>query len=385
MSAKIIFHVDVDAFFAAVEQRDHPELRGQPVIIGADPKAGQGRGVVSTCSYEARKFGVHSAMPISQAYQRCPQAIFLPVNGKKYQEVSEEIFKIFYEYTPDVEPVSIDEAFLDMTGSCHLFGTPEQTGRKLKERITEKVGLTVSVGIAPVKMVAKIASDYYKPDGLCEVQSDKVIDFLWPLSIARLWGVGPKTQAVLERMGIKTIGQLAQLTPEVLDEHFGKSGLHLRELANGIDPREVGGEESAKSVSNEHTFAQDSNDRELLEKTLLILSEKTSRHLRQSGLKGKTITLKIRLSGFITYTRARTLPERTNFTETIFRTSSEIFKEFYCTGMKVRLLGVRMSNFSDQYTQESLFDAPEERREKIHSVVDRIKDKFGEKAIHRGW
>lgn len=386
MPPKVIIHVDVDAFFAAVEQRDHPEFRGRPVVVGADPKAGRGRGVVSASSYEARKFGIHSAMPISQAYRMCPQAVFLPVDGKKYSRVSGEIFEVFNEFTPQVEPLSIDEAFLDVTGSFHLFGTPLQTGQRIKQRILEKTQLTVSVGIAPIKMLSKIASEHCKPDGLLEIKSHEVLNFLWPLSISKLWGVGPKTQQVLERMGISTIGQLAQTEPQVMEKRFGKSGRHLHALANAQDFREVTENQDAKSVSNEYTFEQDTDNQEILDKTLLILSEKTSRHLRKSGLKGKTVTLKIRLQGFSTFTRAKTLGQRTNFTDVIYKTATALFHEFLKPGMKVRLLGVRLSQFDDDYVQDSLFSEPKDHKsEEIHRVMDRIKDKFGEKAIHRGW
>jgi DNA polymerase IV len=386
MSHQVIAHVDVDAFFAAVEQRDHPELLGKPVVIGSDPKQGRGRGVVSTCSYEARRFGIHSAMPISQAFQLCPQAVFLPVDGKKYGQVSEEIFRVFEEFTPDIEAISIDEAFLDITGSHHLFGSPTETGMKLKKRVKELTGLTVSVGISPVKMVAKIASDYCKPDGLLEIPGDKVLDFLWPLSIRKLWGVGPKTQQALEQLGIKTVGDLARISPEVLEKNFGKSGRHLHDLANGDDPRGVEEHDEAKSVSSEFTFDQDTDSVQLVDKTLLILSEKTSRHLRKADLKGRTVTLKIRLHGFLTYTRAKTLPERTNFSDKLYLISRELFYDFYKTGMQVRLLGIKVSHFADDYVQESLFrDDQDGRKEEIHKAMDRIKDKFGEKAIHRGW
>ena len=381
----VIFHLDLDAFFASVEQRDNPALRGKPVVVGADPKGGHGRGVVSTCSYEARKFGIHSAMPISIAYRLCPTAIFLPVNGKKYHQASQQVFQIMYDFTPDIEPISIDEAFLDMTGSCHLFGTPVEAARLLKERIKREVGLTASIGIAPVKMIAKIASDYGKPDGLLEILPGKVLEFLRPLAVERLWGVGPKTKEALAKLGIKTIGELAQLSQETLYQIFGESGLHLHNLANGLDPRAVQENDTIKSVSHEYTFDQDTSDQKQIEKILLDLSEQVSRRLRQAKLKGKTLTIKVRLEGFKTYTRAETLAERTNFSDVIYIKAKEHLKEFYQSGKKVRLIGVRVSNFDDLYVQESLFSMPgDDRREKIHQVLDRIKDKFGEDAIHRG-
>ncbi len=382
---KTILHVDLDAFFAAVEQRDNPQWLGQPVVVGADPKAGAGRGVVSTCSYEARAFGIHSAMPISKAYQLCPSAIFVPPNFKKYNEASRAVFKIFYDFTPHIEALSIDEAFLDMTTSAHLFGGALLAAKRLKEKVRQDVGLTASVGIAPVKFVAKIASDLSKPDGLLEVAQTQVIEFLKPLKIERLWGVGPKTAEVLHACGIQTIGELAQISLEDLRDNFGESGEHLFNLAHGKDERDVVEETDIKSVSHEHTFDRDSNNIEEILAIMLSLSEQVSRRLRKYSLKGRTITVKIRLHGFQTYTRAQTLAERTNFTDVIFGTAKETLQKFFKSGMKVRLIGVKVNNFEDDYIQESLFSAPDnERREKIHSAVDVIKTKFGEDAIVRG-
>lgn len=385
MPQKVIAHIDMDAFFAAVEQRDNPLLRGKPVVIGADPRKGRGRGVVSTCSYEARAYGIHSAQPISLAYQKCPQAVFLSVDGAKYHRVSEEIFKILYDFTPEIQPISIDEAFLDITGSFHFFKTPLATAQAMKKTISEKINLTCSIGIAPNKMTAKIASDVCKPDGLLEVQPDKVLEFLWPLPIERLWGVGPKTKEAFHRLGIKTVGELARISEKEMYERFGEHGRHLYELSHGIDERDVELDEEIKSVSHEHTFDQDSRDMTEVDEVLLQLSEKVSRRLRKNDLKGKTLTVKIRLKGFETYTRAHTFSERTNFVEDIYRPAKEIFLKFYKKGMAIRLIGVRMSNFEDPYVQDSLFaDVRDEKKEKIHRTMDLIKDKFGEGAIHRG-
>jgi len=375
-------HIDLDAFFAAVEQRDNPALRGKPVVIGADPKGGRGRGVVSTCSYEARKFGIHSAMPISQAYRLCPQAAFLPPDIKKYSRVSGQVFRIMENFTPDIEPVSIDEAFLDITGSAHLFGGPRQTAQKIKERIRAQVGLTASVGIAPVKMAAKIASDYCKPDGLLEILPDNLLGFLWPLKVERLWGVGPKTRQALNDLGIKTIGELAKLTPEFLAQHFGENGLHLYDLARGLDPREVVENEEVKSVSHEYTFAEDTANAPAVNKILLELSELVSRRLRKHELKGKTVTLKIRTTGFKTFTRAVTLAERTNYADVIYRKVKDLAQEFLDGKKAIRLVGVRVANFDEQYLQENLFaPAGGGDKEKVYRAIDKIKDKFGEDAL----
>ena len=380
----VIIHADLDAFFAAVEQRDDPRLRGRPVVIGADPKGGKGRGVVSTCSYEARRFGIHSAMPISQAYRLCPQAAFLPANGRKYRTVSKDVFKIFYDFTPHIEPISIDEAFLDISGSYHLFGSPRDTGMRLKKAIYEKTQLTISVGISSVKMVAKIASDFCKPDGLLEVKEGRVFEFLKPLAIERLWGVGSKTKRSLNLQGIKIIGDLAALSLPVLQERYGERGQHLYYLAHGIDFRTVQEEDDVKSVSHEHTFDRDTDDKEEILKNMLRLSEKVSRRLRRADLKGRTLTVKIRLKGFRTFTRACTFSERTNFTDTIYKEAKKVFFNFYKRGYKIRLIGVRVSNFHIPYMQDSLFsDEGDKKLEQIHKVVDRIKDKYGERAIHR--
>ena len=384
MTEKIIAHVDMDAFFAAIEQRDNPLFRAKPVIVGADPKKGKGRGVVSTCSYEARRYGVHSAMPISQAYRKCPQAIFLPVRMAHYAEVSSQLFSILYDFTPDVEPVSIDEAFLDLSGTSSLHGAPIEAGRKIKKRISDQLHLTASIGIASVKMVAKIASDLCKPDGLLEVKKENVLHFLWPLDVGKLWGVGPKTKDFLNEQKIFTIGDLARIDPGKLSDMFGEHGSSLYALAHGIDERLVEQGQGAKSVSHEHTFEKDTADKEVLFNVLLVLSEKVSRRLRVDGLKGRTISLKVRLEGFKTYTRAITLLEPTNFVDDIFTNVKMLFNGIYVCGSKVRLLGVRVSGFTGQYVQESLFEnKKKDKNERVHKAVDLIKDKFGEKSIHR--
>lgn len=376
--------MDMDAFFAAVEQRDNPVLKGRPVIVGADPKKGKGRGVVSTCSYEARQYGIHSAMPISIAYRKCPHGVFLSGSMRKYRQVSNQVFDILYDFTPDMEPVSVDEAFLDITGSYHFYQTPYKTCLAIKERIKKEVHLTASIGIAPTKMVAKIASDYSKPDGLLEIRPDKLFEFLWPLPIEKLWGVGQQTQKALNTMGIHTVEELAKYPAEKLYKNLGVHGRHLSDLANGIDEREVYIDDAIKSVSHEHTFERDVSDRDKIYSVLSLLSEKVSRRLRKYGLKGKTLTLKVRLSNFKTVTRAYTFTERINFFDEIYKKSRELFDLFYESSMKIRLLGVCVSNYDDPYVQETLFQSPlSEKREKIHKAVDAIKDKFGEKAIQR--
>ena len=384
MKPRIIAHIDMDAFFAAVEQRDNPSLKGHPVIIGADPKGGKGRGVVSTCSYEARKYGVHSAMPISIAYRKCPKGIFLRGSMRKYRIVSKQIFKILYDFTPEMQPISVDEAFLDITGSYHFYQTPLKTCLAMKRRIEKEVGLHSSIGIASTKMIAKIASDVCKPNGIMEVTQDKVFTFLWPLPIDRLWGVGKKTQESLNAIGITTVGQLAKYSLKDLRKRFGSQGEHLFNLANGIDEREVCVDDEIKSVSHEHTFETDVSSKDEVDHILSLLSERVSRRLRRYGLKGKTLTVKIRLDNFKTVTRSYTFGERVNFFDDIYQKSKELFDAFYKNFMKIRLLGVRIAHFDDPYVQEGLFCDPKtQKREQIHQAIDTIKDKFGEKAIQR--
>lgn len=381
---RFIVHVDMDAFFAAIEQRDNPSLRGKPVVVGADPKGGKGRGVVSTCSYEARKYGVSSAMPISIAYQKCPRAVFLPVDMEKYSLVSEEILGILYGFTPQIEPVSIDEAFLDITGSFHLFGTARKTCLQIKSGIKKETGLTASLGLAPVKMAAKIASDIGKPDGFVEVTKEGLLDFLWPLDVGKIWGLGKKTEEVLKSAGIRTIGDLAKKDVEELIEMFGKNGAHFWELAHGIDPRPVETDDEVKSVSNEITFEKDTSSREKIYASLLGLCDKVSGRLRADGLKGRTVTLKIRLQGFKTYTRACTMLQSTNFVDLIYAEVKKLYDNFDTAGKKVRLVGVKVSNLTSSGFKDSLFDeAGNHKREKMHKAVEKIRDKFGDASIIR--
>lgn len=378
-----IVHVDMDAFFAAIEQRDNPALKGKPVIVGADPRGGRGRGVVSTCSYEARKYGVRSAMPISEAWRRCPEGVYLPPDFSRYEEASAKIRAVFYEFTPDIEQVSIDEAFLDITRSAHLFGGPLETCRRIKARVNAETGLSCSVGLAPTKTAAKIASDLEKPDGLVEVREKDLRSFLAPLDITRLWGLGPKTAEVLRGRGINTIGELASAGPDQL-RGLGAHGPELRSLAKGEDPREVREEGGARSVSNEITFGKDTDDERDIKESLVALSDKVSSRLREDGLKGRTVTLKIRLEGFETYTRAKTLALSTNYTDVISKEALALYGAFARGRRKIRLLGVRVSGLMPASEKESLFeDALDSRREKAHKAIDAIREKFGRSSIYR--
>ena len=381
---RVILHVDMDAFFAAVEQREHPDFFGKPVIVGADPKNGEGRGVVSTCSYEARKYGIHSAMPISQAYKLCPHGIYVPPNGALYSQVSKDIFELFYEFTDLVEPLSIDEAFLDVTGCVKLFGSAKNIGQKLKYRIYETQALTASVGIAPNKFIAKIASDLEKPDGLVIVDENRIQEFLNPLPLKRLWGAGKKTLEVFNKQHIYTIGDLAKLPKDILQKKFGKHGAHFYNLSRGIDNRPVIPGHEVKSVSNEMTFSHDLRDMEKLHETLLHLSEKVGYRMRKKNLKGKTVQLKLRYEGFETLTRNKTLKYTTANTETIFKVVWNLFEYNYDKRRKVRLLGVGVSGFKDKSDEQlSLFDKPEKKTSELDVVEDLVRKKFGKNAINR--
>ena len=381
MSARTILHVDLDAFFAAVEQRDRPELRGRPVIVGgSDPTQ---RGVVSAASYEARVFGVHSAMPLRTAYRLCPHGAFLPVDGRRYQAASREVMAILRRFTPQVQPISIDEAFLDVTASRALFGDGETIARTIKMTVHDEVGLTASVGVAATKLVAKIGSDLRKPDGLVVVPPGEEAPFLAPLPISRLWGVGEKTAAVLREFGVQTIGDLAALPPDALERRFGKHGAALVERAHGIDADPVATGDPAKSIGHEHTFGHDTADREVIERTLLGMADGVAWRLRAAGLKAATITLKLRDSSFATITRQVTLEVPGDLTEPIYEAALVLLRR-ELHGQRIRLVGVTASNFRDR-EQLALFGAAEDpKRHQAAEAMDSIRRKYGERAVTRG-
>lgn len=379
-----ILHVDMDAFYASVEQHDHPEYRGKPVIVGADPKEGKGRGVVSAASYEAREFGVHSALPIGQAFQRCPHAIFLPVRMSRYQEVSLHIFSIFRRYTDLVEPLSVDEAFLDVTGSLRLFGTPQAIGAQIQRDIWEEEHLIASVGVATTKFVAKVASGYQKPKGFVIVPQGTERAFLHDLPIERLWGAGPKTATLLRSREYETIGQLASASCADLSAWLGKQGTHFWELANGIDPREVIPEESAKSIGAETTFEHDTSNIQAIHQTILELAKRVGSRLRAEGIHTRTLTLKFRTAKFQTYTRSVTLQESTDLDSIIYDQARILLDRLSCANEKVRLLGVSGSNLveADHARQLSLFSFGQESNIQVTKAVDAIRSRFGDQTIN---
>ena len=379
VTERTILHVDLDAFFAAVEQRDRPELRGRPVIVGGGGPTD--RGVVSTASYEARRFGVRSAMPLRTAAALCPEAVFLPVDGAKYQAVSRQVMAILRRFTPLVEPVSIDEAFLDVTGSRALFGDGQAIARRIKDAIRAETGLTASVGVAATKLVAKVASDLRKPDGLVVVPPGEEAAFLAPLPIARLWGVGPQTATALREYGVTTIGDLAALPVDLLVRRFGRHGAALHERARGIDPEPVAGGEPAKSIGHEHTFEVDTADSETIERTLLAMADGVAGRLRAAGLKAGTISVKVRDSSFRTITRQRTLSEPTDLTEPIWQAALELARP-ELRAIRVRLIGITASGLRDR-EQLALFEAEDERRRRAVEAADRIRQRYGERAVTR--
>ena len=356
--------------------------------MGSDPKGGKGRGVVAACSYEARKFGIHSAMPISIAYKKCPDAVFLPGSMHKYSRASNQVFAALEKFTPDIEPISIDEAFMDITGSWHLFGkTPVEVCKKIKEEIKKATALTASIGLAPNMMTAKIASDLDKPDGLTVVTEKNLLSFLHILPVEKLWGVGEKTKAAFDKLGIKTIGDLARQGKDELALLFGENGRHMWELANGIDPREVEASDETKSIGNESTFEEDVKDKDKILNELMYLSEKVSRRMRKAGLKGRTVTLKIRFADFSTFTRALTLGSFTNFVDDIYKISADNLGKFDLSKKAVRLVGVRVTNLMPSSVRTDLFEGSarvSQKSESIHKAVDRIKDRFGEDSISHG-
>jgi DNA polymerase-4 len=379
VSERVILHVDLDAFFAAVEQRDRPELRGRPVIVGGGGP--NQRGVVSAASYEARKFGVHSAMPLRTAGRLCPQGVFLPVDGRKYQAVSRDVMAILRRFTPQVQPISIDEAFLDVTGSRALFGDGEQIGRRIKAEISDEVRLTASVGVGSTKLVAKVASELRKPDGLVVVPAGDEAAFLAPLPISRLWGVGGKTAEALRDFGVVTIGDLAALPPDALVRRFGKHGSALVDRAVGRDPDPVATGDPAKSIGHEHTFDVDTANREKIERTLLGMADGVAWRLRAAGLKAVTVTLKLRDSSFTTITRQTGLEIPADLTEPIYEAAVMLLRR-ELHGQRIRLVGVTASNFRDR-EQLALFGDQDPRRHQTAEALDRIRRKYGERSITR--
>jgi len=380
---RTILHVDMDAFFASVEQHDRPELRGKPVLVGHDGP----RGVVAAASYEARAFGCRSAQPMAVAKRQCPHAVVVPVNGARYRAVSERVFAILEATTPLVEPLSIDEAFLDVTGSARLLGDGPTIAASLKAAIRADTGLAASIGVAPNKFLAKLASDWEKPDGLVIIDAREAAARIAPLSIDKMWGVGPVTAERLRRLGIRTFGDLAALDEAEALRRIGRTGDHLRRLARGEDDRPVVPDGQAKSIGHEQTFETDLDDAEHVRSVMLAQAESVGRRARRHGLRGRTVTVKIRFGDFETITRSRTLPAATDATDAIWAAARDLFDAWANAGYRpVRLAGVTLGNLEgDAGRQLDLFpDAETQRRAAIDRATDVITERFGMSAIHRG-
>jgi nucleotidyltransferase/DNA polymerase involved in DNA repair len=381
--ARVILHLDMDAFYAAVEVREHPELAGQPLIIGHRGK----RGVVSTCSYEAREFGVHSAMPSVTAEKLCPMAIWMHGRMSLYVEVSREIRAIMRDFSPVVEPLSIDEAFIDLTGIAPDLEAGAGIAARIKERILNEQKLTASVGVAPNKFLAKFASDLEKPDGLVILPLEEVPNRLWPMKIERLWGVGPSTAERLHRAGITLIGDLVDMATEDLEDIVGEAhAAHLQALARGEDYRRVHTERHAKSISEERTYGEDLTDPDEIDRALLARAEGVARQLRRDGLECRTVHLKVRLGDFTTWTRSRTLPAPTDLAEPLVEAARRMLRDrVKLRGRGVRLLGVGVSGLDAAGSgQRRLFvDPAESKARRMARAADAVRDKLGEKSLTR--
>lgn len=381
---RAILHIDMDAFYASVEVLDNPALRGKPVVVGGTP---EGRGVVAAASYEARKYGVHSAMSAFQAVRLCPHAAFIRPRLSRYAEASRQIFKVFHDYTPLVEALSLDEAFLDVTGCERLFGPAAAIGRAIKGRIRDEIGLTASVGVAPNKFLAKVASDLEKPDGFVVVTGAEAAARLAPLGVERIWGVGKVTRERLALLGITRIGHLQQADPGMLEANLGNFARALRDLAFGLDDRPVVSGGESKSIGAETTFARDIDSASELRKTLYALADESAKRLRDEGLHARTVNLKARYPDFTTVTRALTLPEPTALTREIRAAALTLLEQrLGRAGRPLRLLGVSLSNLEHhEEGQGDLFtDEARAQNEKLDRLLDAMQDRFGESKIRRG-
>jgi DNA polymerase-4 len=381
---RVVAHIDMDAFYASIEALDDPSLRGLPVIVGGDAR----RGVVSAASYEARAFGVRSAMPMFEARRRCPNGVFLPGRMGRYAEISREVMTCLEEFSPLVEQVSIDEAYVDLTGTGNVLGEPEHAALAMKSRIRERTSLTCSVGVSTTKLLAKVASDMRKPDGLTVVAPAEIVSFLASLPIAKVPGIGAKSGEELSKLGVRFAGDLARFAPGLLAERFGKYGEWLAEVALGGADAPVEPYTAPKSVSAEDTLPEDTDDERVLARALLEQSERVGRRLREEGFRGRTVTLKIKHKDFRQVTRSVTLPEPTQLGETIYLEARKLLA-VYSLRSKVRLVGVGVSNLEpdDSAEQLALFGGRERAAEKwgrIERAADEIARRFGSGALRRG-
>ncbi len=372
-----ILHVDMDAFFASVAERDNPELKGKAVVIGMGA-----RGVVSAANYEARKFGIHSAMPVGRARRLAPHAIFLPVDMARYQEVSEHVMEIFHSFTPWVEPISLDEAFLDVTGSQKLLGTGREIAVAIRKKVEEQEGITCSVGIAPSKFIAKLASANCKPNGMLEITSDRILTFLHPLPIQAMWGVGPKTAEVLERLGLRTIEDIAKLPRATLIRALGEAnGASLYELAWGRDYRDVTPEEPDRSISAAETFAQDLDNPEEILTEFLRLTERATARLRDRDLFAKTISIKVRFADFSTINRSKTLPLPIDSTHDVYDVVKGLYQALRIERARLRLVGVSLENLSEGAPHQMMLGEREVGWRQAEGAIDQARARFGKGSV----
>jgi len=383
LQKRYILHIDMDAFYASVEMMDNSALQGKPVIVGA---AAEQRGVIAAASYEARKFGIHSAMSTAQALRLCPNAILLPVRMERYEEISRQIIKIFNDFTPDVEQLSLDEAFLDVTGSILLFGSAEKIGQQIKQRIKSEIGLTVSVGIAPNKFLAKLASDLQKPDGFVIITEENKQQILDPLAVSKIWGVGKVTEKALHGIGIYTIEQLRKAPLKTLQAVLGSQAQELQMLAQGIDERKVEPNAQAKRMSAEETFAKDVIDKDFLLEVLFRQVEEVAARLRKEKVEGRTITLKIRYKNFKTITRSHTLEYPTNISRILWQAARKVFENWYSQSAgELRLLGFGVSGLTAETSEQKLLfeESKNDKQKKVDEVFDKIKKKYGDGSLKR--
>ncbi len=379
---RCIFHVDLDAFFVSVEQALRPKLKGKPLIVGGDPER---RGVVASASYEARRFGIHAGMPLSKARRLCPQAILMKADFARYRAASNRFMEVLADFSPDIQPLGLDEAYLDVTGCTEPYGSPRQLALTMKERVKRELKITASVGIATCKVVAKIASDLCKPDGLLEVAPGEEEAFLAPLPVAKLPGVGQKTEQALAAMRITTIGELASLPVDTVRRRLGAPGAVLHSYARGIDDREVEAPGEAQSISQELTFARDTLDRDFLEATLHNLCQEVCQELRSQSKRAKCVAIKLRYADFKTITRQMTLQEASEVTPVVSATARQLLgKALSEQSKRVRLIGIRVSRLVGEDRQLSMLDSSAKKPERLDEAIDRIRSKYGRAAIKTG-
>jgi DNA polymerase-4 len=374
---RVIVHADMDAFYAAVEQHDDPALRGRPVLVGGRSN----RGVVLTASYEARPFGVHSAMPMAMARRKCPDALVVPPRFERYQEISRQIMAIFADFSPAVEALSLDEAFLDLSGACHLFGPPEAIGRSIKARVREATGLAVSVGVSGTKYVAKVASDVGKPDGLCVVPQDQARQWLAPMPVSRLWGAGPKTAARLVALGYRTIGEIADGDPELLVAQLGAIGRRFHRLARAEDVRDVERAHASRSISADATLEHDVSRRTDIERHLRRSADTLGRRLRRKGYLAGGVRVKLKTHAFVLHTRQRKLAEATDVADALYRAGTSLLDAFDDPG-PFRLVGLAVYDLVKEQSQLELF-GDHARQRRLEVAIDRATARFGTDALKR--